>query len=217
MQVSTYKHYFRYAGLEVSNFSDGHFKITQDMVSELRQLNYVDQWKLARAHRWHHILLGDLSFFAFSELAGKPSFGYYPCPLDIGSIADFLTERELKPTQRNRVESAEEYELAIETAALKDSITPIRYDIDFNAYGKGIHPAVHLHIGWNNDIRIATRRTLTPLAFVLFVIRQAYPKNWLNLLDHKDNLKLSQRIRSDLKEIEPEYWRMEDDLQHYLL
>lgn len=216
VQAISFQSYFRYAGLAVTQFADGHFEMTQEMVTELRQLNYIDQWKISRENRWCHILLDDLSFFAFSEIGGKPSFGYYPCPLDIDSLGSYLKERGIDPTKRNRMTHSEEYDMAVQTAALREFITPIRYDIDSAAYKKCIHPAAHLHIGWDNQVRIATRRILTPLAFILFIIRQTYPANWEQLLAHGGNLKLEKKIRWDLQEVEAKNWLGEDDIQSYL-
>jgi hypothetical protein len=216
VKAASLQPYFRYAGLGVVKLAHNNFRFTQQMVSELRQLNYVDQWKLSRSNSWCHVMLDDLSYFSFSDLAGKPSYGYYPCPLEIESLADYLRERDIEPTKRNKMEAAEEYDLAIETATLKESLTPIRYDIDTNAYRVCVHPTAHLHIGRDNQIRIATRRIMTPLAFVLFVIRQTYPENWTKLLTYSDSLKLARKIRSGLPEIKEPNWTEKDEIQSYL-
>lgn len=216
VDANSIRQYFRYANLDVAEYASPNFQITQEMVFELRQLDYLDQWKISRLNKWCHILLDDLSFFAFSEIGGKPSYGYYPCPLEIESIKKFLHERGVEPTQRNRAEYAEEYDLSIQTSSLKSSATPIRYDIDIGAYRPNVHPVAHLHLGLDNQIRIATRRVMTPIAFVLFVIRQTYPDNWIKLLAHRENLKLEKKLRANLPKVEDAFWKEEDELQSYL-
>lgn len=216
MQALLLRPYFRYAGLGVTAFAEGHFRFTNDMVFELRQLNYVEQWKRSHAMRWFHVLLEDSSFFAFSTLGGKPSYSYYPCPLEIETLREFLLARDIEPTKRNRLEFIEEYQLAIETAPLREFLTPIRYDIDRSSYRVCIHPYAHLHIGWDNQIRIATRRVMTPLAFVLFVIRQIYPDNWSRLLEQRAGLRLVEKIRTELEEVIDPYWQADDEFQTYL-
>jgi hypothetical protein len=187
------------------------------MVQELRTLEYFDQWRLIRTNGWFSVMLEDLSIFVFSDLDGKPSYSFLPCPLQIDSITDFLRSLDLEPTKRNKAEYSEEYEDAIITAELKRYITPIRYDIDLKAYKCNIHPSAHLHFGLDNSIRLATRKILDPTAFVLFVLRQHYPLNFERLLVYSDQLKLSHRIRSGLPLVEADYWKPQDELQSYLI
>lgn len=216
MKVELLRPYFRYAGFVAFQFAEDHFRVTKEMVFELRQLNYVEQWKLSHAHRWFHVVLEDLAYFTFSEVDGKSSYGYYPCPLDVQSLSDYLRERDIELTQKNRLAAAEKYELSVQTANLRESITPIRYDLDTGAYRTCTHPATHIHIGLDNQIRIATRRLMTPLAFVLFIFRQVYPDNWHNLLQYSTELGLARRIRGDLSEVGAEHWTADDELQSYL-
>ena len=216
MDATKFRPYFRYAGLTVSKFALGHFQVTKDMVFELRQLNYINQWKSILDNEWFHILLEDSSLFVFSSIDGKPSHSYYPCPLDFPSKRQFLSERGLENTQRNYLAVAEDYDLVRQTAPIKEFITPIRYDLDRSAYRRCAHPSAHLHIGWDNQIRIATRREFTPLAFILFVIRQVYPDNWERLFQEDKNLRLGEKLRTDLDEVIPPHWLPEDEIQCYL-
>ncbi|PZQ68379.1 MAG: hypothetical protein DI563_20500 [Variovorax paradoxus] len=215
MRVSLFRKYFRYAGLIVEEEAPEHFRLTNEIVFELRQLNYVEQWRRSFIKRWFHVRLADQSLFVFDERENKQSYGYYACPLEIVSFQSFLLDQGLEHTQRNRAEYQEQYDLVIQTANLKESFTPIRYDRDDGSYRSCVHPSAHVHIGLNNEIRVATRRSMSPIAFILFIIRQHYPKNWERLLEHADELKLSHRIRADLELIGAENWMDADEHQLY--
>ncbi|RYH28416.1 MAG: DUF2290 domain-containing protein [Alcaligenaceae bacterium] len=181
-----------------------------------RKIGYADQWRKAREENWFHLLLADQSFFLFSEENDKLSYSFFPCPLDIPTFSNFLASLDRQNSQRNRAEYADQYQLVVETADLKAHITPIRFDQDLASYRACTHPAAHLHIGLENEIRIAVRRHLTPLAFVLFVIRQHYPQNWDQLMLHGDELKLHRRVREDLTLVPDERWSAVDEMQTYM-
>ena len=51
----------------------------------------------------------------------------------------------------------------------------IRYDIDAINHKPLQHAYSHLHIGNNDNIRIPCSKLLTPLTFVLFVLKHTYP------------------------------------------
>ncbi|WP_081767225.1 DUF2290 domain-containing protein [Hylemonella gracilis] len=216
MQTSLLRPYFRYAGLPVEKFAEPHFELTPEIVVQLRQMDYFHQWKACIENGWHHVLLEDLSFFSFSNLNERPSYSYSPCPLEIESFRTFLLLRDLEPSRSNRDAYKEEYQLALETASLKEHLSPIRYDVDPHGYEPATHPVAHIHIGLNNQIRIGTRRLITPIAFVLFVIRQFFPDNWRNLLQYQAELKIERNIRTKLSLIDQQFWSQEDELQMYL-
>jgi hypothetical protein len=216
VQLHNFKKYFRYSKISVRRYAESHFEITKEMIYELRQLDYFDQWKKITNNNLSHIQLADLSFFTFSIINNKPSYGYYPCPLEIGSFKDFLISNELEATKKNLTENIEKYDLAIETASLRTHVTPIRYDFDSKSYIAGLHPVAHLHIGFDNEIRIATRREFTPVTFILFIIRQIYPENWSELLRHAGEMKIENNIRSDLALLPDLHWNANDDLQNYI-
>jgi len=216
MQLSDFRPYFRYAGISIEYTAAEHFRANQEISFALRELDYTDQWKLALREKWLHFLLEDKSFFLFSEENNKKSYSFYPCPLDIPTLRQFLAERGLSVSAKNIQDHEEEYGLVLETANLRTHIAPIRYDEDSLAYRGCTHPTAHLHIGFDNEIRFAFRRHLTPLAFVLLVIRQHYPRNWDRLLPRAEELRISRKIRSELPLVEDPHWVEIDELQTYL-
>lgn len=105
----------------------------------------------------------------------------------------------------------------MQTCSQKESVTPIRYDYRPQHYEEGRHPASHVHFGHMNNIRLATERVLErPLSFFLLVIRQYYPDDWVNLLQHAEAGNWCKNVRDDLGNVSTEYWRPLDQLEMIL-
>ncbi len=97
----------------------------------------------------------------------------------------------------------------------RKNFTPIRYDLDNNSYKTGVHPAAHIHIGLDNHIRIGLERELTPLAFLLFVIRQMYPRNWENLLESSISKTLPKKLHVELPKIGNQFFGIHEKSDFY--
>jgi hypothetical protein len=54
----------------------------------------------------------------------------------------------------------------------------IRYDYDFSLYREIYHPISHIHIGHDNNIKIGLNRKMLPETFIVFLIKNIYPKLW---------------------------------------
>lgn len=192
-----------------------HYKSTPAIIQEIRALPYVEQWLKCKTNGWFHVYLPDHSFFTFSE-GDKASYSFIDSPIDALDITDFLKKEGVEPTQRTISQHQEEYDLYVSTAKKKKHVTPIRYDRDFSSYRSGIHPAAHIHIGAENNIRIAVRKELNALSFFLFVLRQKYPIHWEFLLESTHRKKLSKVIRDSLIDIDKEFINENDHCEHYL-
>lgn len=217
MLLNFARNLFRYSKLKICSENERFSGIESSEIARIRQLDYTKQWLTLREKQYYHIRLDDQSLILFQTTAGKESFSFLPCPLNIPTQSDFLTEQypDIRPSKA--LAYLDDYELAIITAEIKPHVTPIRLDTDLNAYRATVHPATHLHLGIENHIRIAIRRTWTPQAFLIFVIRQVYPNNWETLLERKEDLKIERWIRTDLETITSKYWDAADELQHYLV
>lgn len=197
----------RVAGLR--NIVSEDFSITPDIIRAQRELSYEKMWRLAHDKKWFHIQFEDLSIIQFQNNP-SPSYHLIECPLDVPPIGDFLETMGFEYRSRNDAGFVELYSEAIDTANLKKYVTPIRYDRDFNSYRRGVHPAAHLHIGLDNNIRIALSREMTPWSFLLFVIRQKYPHNWQRLLDSKLSTHFPKAVRDSLPSVPNDYWNGHD-------
>ncbi|MBT9100546.1 DUF2290 domain-containing protein [Methylovulum psychrotolerans] len=201
-----FKQYLRYARLDHS-YPESLFKINKEVVLTLRGLDYANQWKTAKENGWYHLYLTDHSFFVFNITDSKPSYNFYDRPIDAKTIKEFLEEDiGNTATAKNIRLCQEEYDDYLTTVNYRKHYTPIRYDFDTDSYKSGIHPAAHIHIGLDNNIRIGLEREFTPLAFLLFVIRHMYPTNWENLLNSSMRNNISKKLHTDLLKVETKYF-----------
>lgn len=206
----------RAAHWPVERYGDEHFSITPAIIRELRELSYFEQWRKARANSWFHVELEDHSLVLFSESTNAASFSYLQCPLSVPSFREFLNTLNLQYSTQNRRELRDEYELVLDTADLRAHLTPIRFDYDEVGYYSGAHPASHIHIGLENQVRLGVNRRLTPISFVLFVMRQMYPDCWKRLLQHHESRRLPKEIRRDCPAVPAHYWQQNDAIELYL-
>jgi hypothetical protein len=196
-----FRQFIREAHFPVLEWGDPHFSFTKSVVQSLRIMSYHEQWRNSFYNGWFHIKLENLSLMTFSVQDGFPSYSYIDRPIDVPSFREYLASKGEPFTQKVRDQYNSEYEEVISTAKFRPHVTPIRYDFDPTGYRAGVHPVAHIHIGTDNQIRVGTRRELTPTAFLLFTMRQLYPECWERLLSKRDSLKLKRKIRDNLVEL----------------
>lgn len=188
------------------------FSINAEIIRRQRELPYAKMWQIAYSEGWHHIRFEDLSILQFQSNP-SPSYHFIECPLAVPPLSEFVKERGFDYRDRYKSSVQEEYELVIDTASLRSHVTPIRYDYDVHGYREGVHPVGHLHIGLENEIRLRMDREMTPLAFLLFIIRQRYPVNWEHLINSPLGARLETFIRRSLVAIGPAYCKPLDQLE----
>lgn len=175
----------------------------------MRAMDYEEQWRECLKNRWYDYLLNDQSFIQF-RLQPYPSFSYYDCPLEAVSFEDFSIQQVGEGWEMYMEHLREEYDAYLETLVDRKSVTPLRYDYDVNSYKPGFHPAAHIHFGFGCNIRIATTKELNPVSFVLFVIRQHYPRAWVDFLDSGGINNFRREIRDNLRSVPGQYWNAYD-------
>jgi len=214
MYWNQFRQLFRAAQFPVQHeFELGHFVPTADVIGELRELSYFDQWRAATENKWYHLKLEDHSLFIFNEGALNPSYSFLHAPIIAPTMREFLRSKDLLVTAANVREHLEEYSLVLDTAEFRQHVLPIRFDYDPTGYRTGVHPLAHLHFGLENSVRVGLARGMTAEAFVLFVMRQMYPECWERLLSQRDNFKLRSSIRTSLSAIPTPYWGDLDSLE----
>lgn len=193
----------RLAGLR--NTVNEDFSVTPEIIRAQRELPYERMWRLAHDEKWFHIQFEDLSIIQFQNYP-SPSYHLIECPLDVPPLGEFLETMDLDYRARHRSDIVELYNEAIDTASLRKYVTPIRYDRDFRSYRRGVHPAAHLHIGLDNNIRLALPREMTPWSFLLFVVRQRYPDKWERLHGCELAKHFAKGVRDNLPSVPEIYW-----------
>jgi hypothetical protein len=207
---------FRLAHFPLDKYGPPHWKVTPEIIGELRVLPYLEQWKRALQEGWYHVKLEDHSLFIFSDVDNAPSYSFLHSPVETESFRIYLSRQGLEYSSKNRSDHLDEYEMLFETASLRSHVTPIRLDVDRPSYRAGVHPMTHIHIGLDNSVRLAVQRELSPLSFVLFVMRQMYPVCWSRLLERSDKHWMRRVIRTSLPLVAEAYWSEDDQLELHL-
>jgi hypothetical protein len=190
-----------------------------DMASELRSMNYPDQWSTCLKKDYYDFLLSDHSLIQF-RWGGRPacclSYSYYECPFRVLTYPEFL-QREGMRVEDVGDAFRNDYDTYAAEGEPKDSVTPVRYDYNPDQYKEGIHPASHVHIGHLNEIRLGAKRILKPVSFVLLVVRQFYPHRWVSLHAMQDAPLWCRQVRTSLQEINKQFWGQLDEREMVLL
>ena len=203
----------KYFTFSPSKFSKEFFEVSQTN-------NYSKIYKTAREKYDYDFLLIDQSIFQFSceennEQIIQIRYAFYEPPTMIPTYEEFLEDNELDYFEVGDA-FFQDYEQAMAEAKIKISVTPIRYDYDVLLY-KGLeHSASHFHIGHNNEIRIPTKYILSPKAFVGFVIKQVYRKQWIYLFKDNGFIEAYQKIK-DCPELSRELFSTDEDKDFFIV
>jgi hypothetical protein len=177
-------------------------KYPSDLPSIVRSKTYVEEYAYYVNNGLYDIRLVDSALFQFKHLSDDDvSYCYYEPPFEAPTYEEFVAETlGAAFAAENTVGDSfrEEYEQAVDTAPLRKSVTPIRYDYSPALYEPGVHPAAHLHIGVDNELRIYARRLMHPMSFVLFVMRHIYPDSWRRFIQRADAPIICRAVRDDL-------------------
>ena len=95
---------------------------------------------------------------------------------------------------------------------LKENFLIIRYDYQPSNYKMFCHPCAHIHFSTGNQIRIGIKKLLNPISFVLFILRQCYPEEWLDFIEKNKDEKIYNNIRDGLDDIPNEIFNNEKEL-----
>lgn len=178
-----------------------------------RRDGYIGGYEYCISTRKFDFRLKNHSLLQFAWKDDTCTFRYLEAPLEVVDYEEFVTEVfgfegedavELGDALR------EEYAAYTETAGLKKTILPIRYDYDSSSYKAGHHPAAHIHIGYSTPLRIENDRQMNPLSFVYFILRHQYPYEWLRVLDSRDCRSIARSIRDSLQTIPAKFQQPED-------
>jgi len=190
-------------------------------MSRFRGKSYRETWETCFREQWYDFLLTDNALLQFRANFDLPclNYVYYESPRQGPTYEDFLvSECGFNPEALPAIGDTfrQEYETSLVTAGWKEGFAPFRYDYNPDQYVPGRHPASHIHIGHANDVRIATRKVLKPLSFVLFVLRQQYLDAWMCLLRVSENSRLLRNVRTSLEDVNAAFHSDLDDCEMML-
>lgn len=152
---------------------------------------YYDAYSKGLENYDYDILLLDQSFFQFEYVhksdCNEIRYAFFQNPIDFISYKEYL---ETDPVYAGLEETIDEigdmfygeYQQFLDEQVMNSLYTTIRYDSDLPNYSPLIHSVSHIHIGHNNNVRIPINKLISPLRFVVFVIKHVYYYVWKELV-----------------------------------
>jgi hypothetical protein len=188
--------------------------ISEGFAEVCRNNNFTDAYISALRNFDYHLLLFDESFFQFEFL--KPStnlhlrYSYYQNPFILPSSENYLESMRGD-------EFRYDYDQVFTDAPKKDFYLSIRYDYSEKEYTEGVHSVSHFHIGPGDSIRITSSISITPLLFVMFIVKNIYSKQWRSLITDLDFLKSYKKVKNKCEKIESRFFNELDKYDLYLI
>lgn len=182
--------------------------ISKEFIRVARENDFFNVYLTAIKNFDYHFLLLDESFLQFEYNRNSTDnvtlrYAYYQFPYDFPTYKGYLMEKGLSFNEVG-YGYKDEYEQALSEAPKKDTFVLIRYDYSEKEYSSGVHSVSHFHFGYSNSIRIPSSVIITPLLFILFVLKQVYSDLWKSLIKeskfhriYKSSKSKSQNIRRD--------------------
>lgn len=191
-------------------------KASGDFLKVSKSDNYKLMYDTAVNHVDYNFMLEDGSIFQFEKEENDDlRYAFIQTPYNYISFSDFLLsyydEKDI-PTgfeelQLLKSSYENEYEQMLAERGYNSRVSYFRYDVDSVRYMPNIHSYAHLHVGIGNDIRIPCASILTPVAFVVFVIKQTYKESWENCLKDEVRKKKILHYAQDRVLLDSERWK----------
>lgn len=191
-------------------------KASGDFLKVSKSDNYKLMYDTAVNHVDYNFMLEDGSIFQFEKEENDDlRYAFIQTPYNYISFSDFLLsyydEKDI-PTgfeelQLLKSSYENEYEQMLAERGYNSRVSYFRYDVDSVRYMPNIHSYAHLHVGIGNDIRIPCASILTPVAFVVFVIKQTYKESWENCLKNEVRKKKILHYAQDRVLLDAERWK----------
>jgi hypothetical protein len=175
--------------------------------SELKKIGkenrHKDFYQCAIKNIDYEIILIDDSIFQFSYDSKEVRYAYIQNPSTFISreeyLEHFFTKEDLLQMEEYELEdllkgiSDFEYEQFLNEQEMNITANYIRYDATLKGYRPLLHSYSHIHIGNNQDLRIPSSKTLTPLMFSKFSMKNSYYPIWKKY--YKDNSTFKNEIK----------------------
>ena len=181
--------------------------------------DYIKIYRTGLDNLDYDFLLFDESFFQFSiEIADSDilsiRYAFFQNPQSYKSYEEFLeTLREsgLIIDETNEMIGDtfhEDYNQFLSELNFNSNFTTIRYDYDSFNYHPLIHSISHFHIGTSDNVRIPCDKIISPIKFLLFVLKHTYYYLWKEWITAENKEIFSKLITSkrECKIVNGIYW-----------
>ena len=194
--------------------------ISGEFIRVARGKDFFNAYLTALNNHDYHFLLFDESFLQF-EYNRNPTdnvtlrYAYYQFPYDFPTYGEYLMEKGLSFNEVGYTYKYV-YEQALSEAPKKDTFVLIRYDYSEREYSSGVHSVSHFHFGHSNSIRIPSSVIITPLFFILFVLKQVYSDRWKSLIEESNFHRIYKSSKSKCQNIRMCFFDEFDKKELYL-
>ena len=156
---------------------------------------YADIFLAGLQEQYFNFILEDHSYFQFNYTPNdtepfadkaKARYAFYPNPFKTEDDDLEMLSLDLK----EGAISFEEYSQAISEYRPNVVKPPVRYDLSFSQYKQILHPTAHFHFGISENTRIGTDSIISPLLFVMFIIKTFYSDYWGIVSDSTNGFEL---------------------------
>ena len=174
-------------------------------------MSYTEKYKFYYKNKNFSFILKDLSIIGFED--GDTGFFYFQSPYSnsVNLYNEYCKNQCFYQISDLLTDELEEREHPFYA----------RYDYSEGQYAEGSHPVAHMHLGVDTEIRIASERKLKPMSFVLFILRQFYPNEWIvfltlaSLRSHRETALKS--VRQNLVKVDSSYRKTGDFFEMYFV
>ena len=165
---------------------------------------YVELYRMGLRNRDYNFLLDDYSYLQLAHAGDDDSlslrYAFYPNPFGpIPNLTDVFDGSDY-----------ESYLQILEDYDASSGANLVRYDVAYRDYVELRHPASHLHIGLHQTSRWPVDKILSPVAFVLMILKMFYPDRWLDA--HDDRLS---QAKGECARLDDELFSVRDRQQLY--
>jgi hypothetical protein len=201
--------------------------VSSEFKSATIKETYFKAYNVGLANYDFDFLTNDQSFFQFefhiNDQKTEIRFSFFQNPVDFISYNDYLLqlieEHHLVETvDEVRGLFEDEYDQFLNEQENISNYTTFRYDLDQDNYLPVVHSFSHIHVGHQNNIRIPINKVISPLKFVLFVIKNVYYLKWKNKMENNPDFILSalKDARVHQADLNNKFWKEEEKLELHM-
>jgi hypothetical protein len=145
----------------------------------LTSLNYNSIFESGLSLSHFNFLFKDLAYFQFSHDSNQEwALAYYPNPRISGCPEALLEYQEMRDAVEAGELGEDDFSALASGLQIGNYIPRIRFEYSERQYRPVRHPGAHFHIGMSGEDRWCSSRKLSPLTFVLLIVKQYYPDAW---------------------------------------
>lgn len=156
-----------------------------------------------------------LLLFEKSDEENTLRYSFIEFPILFDSYEEFLSEKGLN-FEEVGYSYVQEYNQLVSEADLKKYPQYFRYDYSEREYHELCHSVSHLHVGLSGSTRISISKKLSPLAFILIIIKNVYYSKWKDVVESGDLDSALDNMKSNCPDLDRSLFTVKDKKEFFL-